>query len=73
MAENNEPGTQDQRRDDFARQAHEPSPGIVRELIDFLRDNKSWWLIPIILVLLLVGVLVVLGGTGLAPFIYTLF
>lgn len=57
----------------FARQAEEASPGLVRELLDFLVYNKAWWLTPIIIVLLLVGILIVLGSTGLAPFIYPLF
>ena len=47
--------------------------GIVKEFWDFLKVRKKWWLLPIILVLLLVGLLIVLGGTGVAPFIYTLF
>ena len=58
---------------DFARQADEASPGILRELVDFLRYNKRWWLTPIIAVLLLVGLLVIASTTGAAPFIYTLF
>ncbi len=57
----------------FSSQAEAEAPGILREFVDFLRDNKKWWLIPIVVVLLLVGVLVVLGGTAVAPFIYTLF
>ncbi len=57
----------------FARQAEEASPGLVRELLDFLVYNKAWWLTPIVVVLLLVGILIVLGSTGLAPFIYPLF
>ena len=47
--------------------------GIAREFIEFLRHRKKWWLTPIILVLLMVGLLVIVGGTGAAPFIYTLF
>jgi len=39
----------------------------------FLKHNKKWWLLPLLLALLLLGLLVVLSGTGLAPFIYTLF
>ena len=63
--------TQEARRlDERARQAQR---GIVGEFVDFLLHNKKWWLAPIILVLLLVGLLLVLGGTGAAPFIYTLF
>lgn len=51
----------------------EGSSNIVTELWLFLRHNKKWWLTPIIVLFLLLGVLVVLGGTGAAPFIYTLF
>jgi uncharacterized protein DUF5989 len=48
--------------------------GITRELWDFLRVRKKWWLLPIILVLLAVGVLLVIAqGSVLAPFIYTVF
>lgn len=49
------------------------SPGFLAELWDFLRTNKKWWLIPIIVVLLLFSLLILFAGTGLAPFIYTLF
>lgn len=58
---------------DFARQAEESAPGVLREFYDFLDENKKWWLTPIIVVLLLVGLLVLAAGTGFAPFIYTLF
>lgn len=48
--------------------------GITRELWSFLRVRKKWWLLPIILVLLAVGVLLVIAqGSVLAPFIYTVF
>jgi len=40
---------------------------------DFLRTNKKWWLLPILVVLLLFGLLILLSGTAAAPFIYTLF
>jgi hypothetical protein len=66
-------GTPASQADAFARQAEESSPGLVRELVDFLVYNKAWWVTPIVIVLLLVGVLIVLGSTGLAPFIYPLF
>ena len=59
--------------DDFARQAEERSSGLIAEFYFFLKHNKKWWLLPILLALLGVGMLVVLGGTALAPFIYTLF
>ena len=59
--------------DEIARQAEEPQHGILREMIGLLRYNRKWWMVPIIIGLLLAGVIVVLGGTAIAPFIYTLF
>jgi hypothetical protein len=55
------------------RAARAPRRGILADVWGFLGQNKKWWLTPIILVMLLVGVLVVLGGSAAAPFIYTLF
>lgn len=49
------------------------NPGFFRELGDFLRENRKWWLFPIVAVLLLLGLLIVLAGSAAAPFIYTLF
>ena len=46
---------------------------LFKEFSAFLMENKKWWLVPILIVFLLLGVLLVLGGTGAAPFIYTLF
>ena len=47
---------------------------IFGELWAFMRIRKKWWLGPIILVLLLLGLFIVLTqGSALAPFIYTLF
>ncbi len=47
---------------------------IFEELWAFMRERKKWWLGPIILILVLLGLVVVLTqGSALAPFIYTLF
>lgn len=46
---------------------------LVQEFIVFVKENKKWWLIPILLVLGGTGLLVMLGSTGAAPFVYTLF
>ncbi|MFN7963425.1 MAG: DUF5989 family protein [Thermoanaerobaculia bacterium] len=43
------------------------------ELWGFLRQNKKWWLGPILIVLALATLLVILGGSAIAPFIYTVF
>jgi hypothetical protein len=46
----------------------------LRDLWNFLKERKKWWLAPLIIVLILLGLLIVLGGSSaLAPFIYTLF
>jgi len=44
-----------------------------REFLLFIRQNKKWWLIPILIALALIGLLAALGSTGAGPFIYTLF
>jgi hypothetical protein len=46
---------------------------IAGEFWYFLRNNKKWWLLPIVTILVAFGVLVFLSGTAAAPFIYTLF
>jgi len=47
---------------------------VVSELWQFMRENKKYWLAPIVITLALVGVLLVLAkGSAIAPFIYTLF
>jgi len=57
----------------FEAAASKAGAGPVHELWYFLRMSKKWWLLPIIFVLLLLSGLMLLSGTGAAPFIYTLF
>lgn len=59
--------------DQFEKSANYASSGMIAEFLRFLGHNKKLWLIPVIVILLLMGILVVLGGTAAAPFIYTLF
>ncbi len=48
--------------------------GLIREFWLFLKKEKKWWLIPLVTVLLLLGmILVLVEGSIIAPFIYTLF
>ena len=49
------------------------NPGFLRELFQFIGQNKKWYLVPVIVAILLMGILLILGSTGAAPFIYTLF
>ena len=45
-----------------------------KEIWDFLKVRKKWWLLPIIILCVLLGMLIVLTeGSALAPFIYTIF
>ena len=47
---------------------------LIKDLWDFMRARKKFWLAPIIVVMLLLGVLIVVTqGSAIAPFIYTLF
>ncbi len=61
------------RRKDLAHPAQAPARGLLREYWEFLRINRKWWLLPILLTLLMLGVAVAFGGTVLAPAIYALF
>ena len=46
----------------------------LKDLWMFMRERKKFWLAPLIIILLLLGILIVLGGSSaLAPFVYTLF
>jgi hypothetical protein len=46
----------------------------LKDLWNFMRERKKFWLFPVIFVLLLLGVLLIFGGgSAVAPFIYTLF
>ena len=47
---------------------------ILKEVWEFIKHKKKYWLIPIVIILLLIGILlVVTEGSAIAPFIYTLF
>ena len=47
---------------------------IIAELFTFLTQNKKWWILPIVLVLILLGALIIFSqGSALSPFFYALF
>lgn len=47
---------------------------ILREFFEFLCERKKWWIMPILVFLVLLGVLIVFASSStLAPFIYSLF
>jgi Family of unknown function (DUF5989) len=58
---------------DFIQQVEQAQQGLLREFWELFRYNKKWWLTPIVLGLLLVGFMLFLASTAVAPFIYTIF
>lgn len=60
-------------RKELEEQARQARTSLLAEFVDFLKHNKKWWLLPILLMLLLLGLIVFLGGTAVAPFLYPLF
>jgi hypothetical protein len=48
--------------------------GFLSDMWRFLRVRKKWWLVPIIITLLLIGVLIIVGNSSfVSSFVYTLF
>jgi hypothetical protein len=48
--------------------------GVLAEFLEFIRARKSWWLAPLVVMLVLLGILLVFAQSSpLAPFIYALF
>lgn len=46
----------------------------LRDFWNYMKERKKWWLIPMFIIFVLLGLLIVLSsGSALAPFIYTLF
>jgi drug/metabolite transporter superfamily protein YnfA len=46
----------------------------LKDLWDFIKQRNKWWLLPVIIALLIIGILITLAQTSVfAPFIYTLF
>lgn len=46
----------------------------LKDLWRFMKERKKFWLAPVIIILLLIGVMIVFGGgSAVAPFIYSLF
>jgi hypothetical protein len=58
----------------FEKVAAERREGsLLIEFWEFLKDNKRWWLVPLVILILLEAVLVLLASSAAAPFIYPLF
>ncbi len=57
----------------FLALAEQPDPGFLREFVDFLKHNRKWWLLPILIVLGALALFAAFAGSPAAPFIYPLF
>lgn len=62
-----------EKKSNFEQLSQAPQPSLVAEFFDFLKHNKKWWLLPILLMIAVFGLLIALASSGVAPFIYTLF
>ena len=62
---------EDTQKDEFLQAANQEERGLVAEFVAFMAENKVWWMAPILIVFFLLGVLLVLGATGVAPFLYS--
>ncbi len=61
------------RSDELRRQTEGTEANIVVEFIAYVSERKKWWLVPVFAALLLVSLFIALGGSAVAPLIYTLF
>jgi hypothetical protein len=65
--------SQNDGRQEFERIANTERSSLVTEFLGYLAESKKWWMLPILVVMLGLGTLVLLTGSPVAPFIYTLF
>lgn len=60
-------------QNEFEQLSQQKRTSLVGEFIEFLKHNKKWWLLPILIILLGLGLLALLSSSAVAPFIYPLF
>ncbi|MBI5392212.1 hypothetical protein HZB00_04375 [Candidatus Woesearchaeota archaeon] len=49
------------------------NPSLIREVWEFLKVRKAWWITPIVIMLILVAVLIIIGqSSAVSPFVYAL-
>ncbi|MCB1232457.1 MAG: hypothetical protein KDN19_19570 [Verrucomicrobiae bacterium] len=58
---------------EFEKASQGEQGNLFSEFLGFLKQNRKFWLLPLILVMLALAALLVLSSTAAAPFIYTLF
>lgn len=62
-----------ERQTEFEAAGEQKPLSILQEFALFVTESKKWWLLPILAALSLMGLLIALSATGVAPFIYSLF
>lgn len=76
MTENESPRPEGTPTTDASPDDESPFPAerssLVGEFWAYLMENKKWWMIPILAVIVIMGILIALAATGAAPFIYPL-
>ena len=65
--------TNDSNEQSFLEASEAGSGGLISEFIGFMKENAKWWLLPFLIVFGILGAALILGSTGAAPFIYTMF
>jgi hypothetical protein len=60
-------------KNEFEQLSRQKRMSLTGEFIEFLKHNKKWWLLPVLIMLLGLGLLVLLSSSAIAPFIYPLF
>ena len=58
---------------EFENAAQKKQGNLISEFLGFLKENRKFWLLPLIIIMLLLTALLILSSTAAAPFIYTLF
>lgn len=58
---------------EFEMASQQKQGNLLSEFMGFLKQNKKFWLLPLILVMLALAALLILSSSAAAPFIYTLF
>ena len=62
-----------EKKNAFQEAGNEQRESLLSEFVHFLKTNKRWWLLPILLIIAALALLTFFGSTGAAPFIYTMF
>ncbi len=58
---------------EFMREGQGARTSFLGDFVHLIKENRKWWMLPLVLMLVAFGALMILASTGAAPFIYTLF